>query len=255
MVKPKQKHLPVTSTNKKGARRNRMDEMDLTGEDGWVIVKKQKVVILIPPIPDTRKTTSPNPRLSQQQTTPRIALINQSHVLSEVLPEATTRVSQQQTTPRIVVTNQSHVPTMTTAGELEKSTSIFPKKDIQLAKIVRLSKIHAPAVRMGIKSLSQLDRSNLLNQRLRAENLERKLQRAGGLSRWLKSLGLEQFVTILQEKCVNKFQLVNLTMNKLKDMGAYAVGPRRKLMHAINCVCQPTVKIGPDIKTTFAYYK
>ncbi|RVW96491.1 hypothetical protein CK203_029749 [Vitis vinifera] len=79
----------------------------------------------------------------------------------------------------------------------------------------------------------------LLNQRMRALNLERKLQRAGGLSRWLALLGLGQFVKIFQRRSVDKFQLINLTMKKLKDMGADAVGPRRKLIHAIDCLCQP----------------
>ncbi|KAK9289733.1 hypothetical protein L1049_007892 [Liquidambar formosana] len=88
-------------------------------------------------------------------------------------------------------------------------------------------------------STSFIDGGVLLNQGLRASNLERKIRRAGGLSRWLVSLGLEQFVRIFRGKSVNKFQLVNLTMKKLKDMGADAVGPRRKLMHAIDCLCQP----------------
>jgi hypothetical protein len=86
---------------------------------------------------------------------------------------------------------------------------------------------------------SFLDGEMLLNQRLRASLLEKKLQKAGGLSRWLASIGLRQFVRIFQEKSFSKFQLVNLSMKKLKDMGADAVGPRRKLIHAIDCICQP----------------
>lgn len=82
------------------------------------------------------------------------------------------------------------------------------------------------------------DGGMLLNHKLRASNLEINLKRAGGLSRWLASLGVDQFVTIFQRKSVNKFQLVNLTMKKLKDMGANSVGPRRKLVHAIDCVCR-----------------
>ncbi|KAK9921542.1 hypothetical protein M0R45_030047 [Rubus argutus] len=57
-----------------------------------------------------------------------------------------------------------------------------------------------------------LDQGMLLNQRLRARNLERSFRKL----------------------------LVNLNMKKLKDMGANAVGPRRKLMHAIDCFCQPS---------------
>ncbi|CAI9273078.1 unnamed protein product [Lactuca saligna] len=76
----------------------------------------------------------------------------------------------------------------------------------------------------------------LVNTKMRALNLERKLKRAGGLNSWLVSLGLGQFVKIFRCKRVGKMQLVNLTMKKLKDMGAVAVGPRRKLMHAIDCL-------------------
>ncbi|KAK1409860.1 hypothetical protein QVD17_36389 [Tagetes erecta] len=76
----------------------------------------------------------------------------------------------------------------------------------------------------------------LVNPKMRALNLERKLRRAGGLNRWLVSIGLGQFVKIFKCKRVGKMQLVNLTMKKLKDMGADAVGPRRKLMHAIDCL-------------------
>ncbi|XP_043691560.1 uncharacterized protein LOC122642194 [Telopea speciosissima] len=82
-------------------------------------------------------------------------------------------------------------------------------------------------------------RGSLQNRRMRALNLERKLESAGGLSKWLVMQGLGQFVQIFRRKNVNKFQLVNLTMSKLKDMGADAVGPRRKLIHALDCLCQP----------------
>ncbi|MFS7990983.1 hypothetical protein Hanom_Chr12g01065431 [Helianthus anomalus] len=50
----------------------------------------------------------------------------------------------------------------------------------------------------------------LANLKMRALNLERKLKRAGGLDRWLVSIGLGQFVKIFRCKCVSKVQLVNL---------------------------------------------
>ncbi|KAI3955375.1 hypothetical protein MKW98_018476, partial [Papaver atlanticum] len=75
------------------------------------------------------------------------------------------------------------------------------------------------------------------NQKMRAANLERKLEKAGGLSRWLMSLGLGQFVQMIRMRNVDdKFQLLNLNMGKPKEMGAIAVGPRRKLMHVIDCL-------------------
>ena len=78
-----------------------------------------------------------------------------------------------------------------------------------------------------------------MDQTLRATLIERKLEKAGGMSNWLGSIGLGQFETIFNSSSVGEYQLVNLTMNKLKDMGVDAVGPRRKLMHAIDCICQP----------------
>ncbi|KAL3755483.1 hypothetical protein ACJRO7_002527 [Eucalyptus globulus] len=64
----------------------------------------------------------------------------------------------------------------------------------------------------------------ILHQQLKARNLEKKLQKAGGLSSWLMSLGLGQFVRIFRCRRINEFQLANMTMKKLKDMGAAAVG-------------------------------
>ncbi|CAN0927564.1 hypothetical protein LINGRAHAP2_LOCUS35980 [Linum grandiflorum] len=91
-----------------------------------------------------------------------------------------------------------------------------------------------PRMLPGLRSL--LDGRLLLDQTLRATLIERKLEKAGGLSNWLGSIGLGQFEAIFHS---GEYELVNLTMNKLKDMGVDAVGPRRKLMHAIDCICQP----------------
>ncbi|KAK9122989.1 hypothetical protein Sjap_012591 [Stephania japonica] len=98
---------------------------------------------------------------------------------------------------------------------------------------------HQQGSSLFLKSLGCLNNSLLKSKKLRASNLERKLNNAGGLSRWLVSLGLEQFVQIFRRNNMNKFQLLSLTMSKLKDMGADAVGPRRKLIHAIECHSQP----------------
>ncbi|KAI4389644.1 hypothetical protein MLD38_001849 [Melastoma candidum] len=84
------------------------------------------------------------------------------------------------------------------------------------------------------------DGPGLLSQQLRARNLKRKLEEAGGLVSWLLSMGLVQFVKIFEHKPVNEFQLASLTMQKLKEMGAAAIGPRRKLMHALNTGSYPS---------------
>lgn len=83
-------------------------------------------------------------------------------------------------------------------------------------------------------------RSNVVDYKLRALNLERKLQLLGGLRSWLLSQGLERFICIFEREKVGIYQLVKLTMGKLKDMGANAVGPRRKLIYAIERLCRPS---------------
>lgn len=258
MVKTKQRQLVAIPTNKNITPSGHIDssksnnDLDLLGDDSWVIVKKQRITILVPPLSAAKKLTTENPGPYQPQAT-------------------TIKTAPNQVQPPIDICS-----IMPSIEEREKSMSLAPKQGIQfarkapaqemptLAKPPRIdlrteagkpdqvgtSKIYK---RFGVSAASKvikrprllhcpsiiLDGGMLLNQRLRASNLERKLQKAGGLSRWLASLGLGQFVRIFQRKSVNKFQLVNLTMKKLKDMGANAVGPRRKLIHAINCVCQP----------------
>ncbi|KAJ4705463.1 Sterile alpha motif domain-containing protein [Melia azedarach] len=243
MVKQKQRHAKAVPENNSNT--------ECIDEESWIIVKQQKVTILIPPVPSATKSTIPNLGPSPLQAMP-ININTQSQHSNEA------------------------GPTKPLADEREKSTSLAPNRGIKTARrtphqytpsIARPAIIDSRmesenAIRVptsrpynihGLSGTSRsikrprflhgisgsLDRSVLLKQRLRALNLERKLQKAGGLSRWLTSLGLGQFVRLFQGKGVNKFQLVNLTMKKLKDMGADAVGPRRKLMHAIECVCQP----------------
>lgn len=257
MVKTKQKQLGAIPRNKNVTPSGYIDssnsnkDLDLLGEDGWVIVKKQRVTILVPPLPAVKKFIQ-NLEPSQLQAIPIEA-------------------ASDQISPQIDL-----CPRMPSGDEREKSIPLAPKKGISFARKARaqdmptLAKPSRVDLRMGAEDAAQvatskiqkrfgvsdtsraikrprvlhcpsgfIDRGMLLNQRLRASNLERNLQKAGGLSRWLAMLGLDQFVSIFQRKSVNKFQLVNLTMKKLKDMGAYAVGPRRKLIHALDCVCQP----------------
>ncbi|WRX25216.1 Sterile alpha motif domain - like 7 [Theobroma cacao] len=197
MVKSKQRQLATKHANKKNAQGGNLDssnpniELDLLGEDGWVVVKKQRVTILIPPLPVSTKSKITNQGPGQLEAMPRKEVEDQS---------------------RLSVQTCSKLPS---GNGQEKRPRSMHCRNVPIAG------------------------SMLLNRRLRVSNLERKLQQAGGLSRWLTSIGLGQFVRIFQAKSVNKFQLVNLNMQKLKDMGADAVGPRRKLIHAIDCVCQP----------------
>ncbi|KAL3532209.1 hypothetical protein ACH5RR_005730 [Cinchona calisaya] len=243
MAKKKQQQLvsaPARKKNRQGAR-----EVDFLSADGWMVVKKQKITILIPPLPASEELTMPNAEVCE----PEVSLRKTTKTLSEYSDKSY---------------SQKH-----SVSEREKSLSPAPESAIPAAKMVcpqpthSFPKLSLPrhSVSSGYPEINNLggqksigvfsamkarkqalifsDGNPLLNQRMRAINIEKKVQRAGGLSSWLASLGLERFVRIFQQKNVNKFQLANLTMKKLKDMGADAVGPRRKLMHAIDCLCQP----------------
>ncbi|XP_020594209.1 uncharacterized protein LOC110034269 [Phalaenopsis equestris] len=79
----------------------------------------------------------------------------------------------------------------------------------------------------------------VVNRRIQAMNIRRKLQSLGGMRTWLSSLRLERFAEVFEREEVGEYQLVNLSASKLKDMGVNAVGTRRKLLHAIELLCQP----------------
>lgn len=233
MAKPRQRHQKVDMEG---------------GEYDWVIVKKQKVTIFIPPLPVDEQPAITNPGETQLIAMPTISATAQSPrqiKTSRLLGHSITdgEKSMPSSPDDKVMPDNKVIPSLPVSvptrpdGSHHRRRSENPRFDN-----------HKSHMKLGVCSASKfgskryrsfLDGNVLLNQSLRALNLERKLQRAGGLSRWLASLGLNQFVKIFQRKRVNKFQLVNLTMKKLKDMGANAVGPRRKLMHAIDCLCQP----------------
>ncbi|KAK2999297.1 hypothetical protein RJ639_024567 [Escallonia herrerae] len=231
MAKPKQRQLLVKHT--KNSTLNGPEDLD----DSWVMVKMQKVTILIPQAPVTNQAAMCKPGASQPQGRPE-KFINT-------------------TSPSPVKTHSAFEREKFSSTTLEKSIPTARKDPCSrpISTFMNLSESEFPQVAkpaggfraLGVCSTSKvikrpksfLNREVLLNQSLRALNLEKKLHRAGGLSSWLASLGLDQFVKIFRGKSVGKFQLVNMTMNKLKDMGADAVGPRRKLMHALDCLCQP----------------
>ncbi|KAJ0027946.1 hypothetical protein Pint_36249 [Pistacia integerrima] len=218
MVKSRQRHLTAALEN------NSITELYLNEDEDWVIVKKQKVTILVPCLPTANKSTMPTLGPSQRQASPRKAINKQSQYSTDACSKKPIAIAK----PPLVDSRMEPENPVHARG----SVSRYTLGVMDMSRTIRRSRTFH-----GISG--SLDRSMLLNQRLRALNLERKLQKAGGLSRWLASLGLGQFVRLFQRKSINKFQLVNLNMKKLKDMGADAVGPRRKLMHAIECVCQP----------------
>ncbi|XP_022766892.1 uncharacterized protein LOC111311623 [Durio zibethinus] len=258
MVKSKQRQLAANNSNKKNTQGGRLDssnpniELDLLGEDGWVIVKKQRVTILLPPLPASKKSKMANQRPGQLEAKPQKKVEDQSKLSVQMSPKLPSEAGREKSTslahkncieiarrsPAQYISTSAKSPSLGLRVESENPGRVFSLKSHKIHGVPEASKtikrprsMHCPNV--------PFSGSILLNRRLRVSNLERKLQQAGGLSRWLTSLGLGQFVRIFQAKSINKFQLVNLNMQKLKDMGADAVGPRRKLIHAIDCVCQP----------------
>ncbi|KAD7479764.1 hypothetical protein R6Q59_008586 [Mikania micrantha] len=206
MMKSKQ---PKQHPKKIGGTQNDPDVEECV-QDGWVVVKKQKVTILIPSLPITEKCIIPS-----------IAIKEIDHV------------TPSQPDPPVTMPLASIEPT---SNPLKRNNMLKPRNphNCEPSYHKPLKICSAPKARKHCGNL--FNGHMLVNPKMRTLNLERKLQRAGGLNRWLVSIGLGQFVKIFRCKRVGKVQLVNLTMKKLKDMGADAVGPRRKLMHAIDCL-------------------
>ncbi|XVF76017.1 hypothetical protein PTKIN_Ptkin13bG0233900 [Pterospermum kingtungense] len=255
MVKSKQRQLATKHSNKKSNQGGRKDssnpniKLDILGEDGWVIVKKQRVTILIPPLPAATKSKVANHRPGQLEAKPRKKVQDQPRISVQMSPKLPSKAGREKPTSLaqkegIETARRSpaqHISTLAVSPAL--GLRVEPENPVPRSTL-KSHKLHG--VPEGSKTIIRtihcpyvpVSGNMLLNRRLRMSNLERKLQQAGGLSRWLASLGLGQFVRIFQAKSISKFQLVNLNMQKLKDMGADAVGPRRKLIHAIDCVCQ-----------------
>lgn len=240
MAKPKQRQVVAIPPNKNSTSRG--PEAELPGEDSWVIVKKQIVRILIPPLPVNKQSTTPNLGPSQPQAMPIKTINTESQCPMETCLEIHSVDEREKSMPL------APIKSIPTARRSPRPTAMPPRTDNRIGSenLDQVDNFKSRTAlwvdcnsRVSKRPLNYLAGGALLNQRMRASNIERKLRRAGGLSQWLALLGLDQFVKIFRGKSVNKFQLVNLTMKKLKDMGADAVGPRRKLMHAIDCLCQP----------------
>lgn len=256
MVKTKLRHSGTVPGRKSGTPSCLVESAETDQQhdnDDWVIVKRQRVTILIPAVPLSTRSITANHGPSNMHLMPPKIASNHSQlqmVTSTVLPS----VNEQEKTILLAAQKEAWVPRKTPPSRpnstLAKPTRVDQRIELQIPRHVSILKSHklfgvsktSNAIKQPRMLLASSRSPNLgtsLNQGLRASNLERKLERAGGLSRWLTSLGLEQFVRIFKGKSLSKYQLVNLTMKKLKDMGANAVGPRRKLIHAIDCVCQP----------------
>ncbi|KAL9662233.1 hypothetical protein QQ045_027065 [Rhodiola kirilowii] len=227
MVKRKSRQLEAPSQSK----RISSPGTTLNREDDWVIVKKQKVTILIPPLhPSEPICTSADPCVNNIEPVP----VKTAKKLLQ-LPNATDVQTNSQLRKEMPLKESDPRKGKQPCIQIQR---IPHMRDKPLAVQDTQRPLKQPR-RLLIGPTASMDGGVFLNQMMRASNLDNKIHRAGGLSNWLASLGLHKFVGLFNRRKVDKFQLVNLTMKKLKDMGATAVGPRRKLMHAIDCLCQP----------------
>lgn len=262
MVNPKQRRVPgKKQQDQVGSKTGAQDKED------WMVVKKQKITILIPPLPSKVQSPVHSVGEGQLQETPQKTQSQSSRETDsgEQLPL--------QATPSAQPCQESCSPSQETASrqsdqESAKPTISSPEQAIHLPRTsnpsltlgkppslcnkVASENSSLPSFREN-KDLGRCrpldgnreimaftDSSKFLNRRMRASYLDKKLKEAGGLDNWLVSLGLGRFVKVFHRRKVGKFHLTNLTMEKLKVMGGTnAVGPRRKLMHAIDCLCEP----------------
>lgn len=242
MARPKhQQSVRVPKTKKDSPGASQVNHLD---EDSWIIVKKQKITILVPPLPTPKQSAVHNtgesqlhvPTIKSTDTQPhQVEMHTEAHVVCErevpksLAPElAISTVAD--VAPQLI--SQVPRPLRQNEGECLESRPMPSLRTNRTTGVCSTSKITK-------LSVITADRGAMINKRIRAINLERKLESVGGLRSWLVSRGFDHFVNIFQTKSINKYQLANLTMEKLKEMGSHAVGPRRKLIHAIDCLCHP----------------
>lgn len=246
MVKKKQKQQAMEHGNDYDS----TCEVDPYEDTSWVIVKKQRITILVPPLPVAEKSAVSKPSSSQVQDIPREHVPEKSPLPAEGSPvmlsvseyeQATSLPLENDIFREVSSPHPSDLPRILGMDSRTRSKNPAKVSGQKLHEVVKTSNTSKSINRERMLNGPCYFSSGvtILHQQLKARNLEKKLQKAGGLSSWLMSLGLGQFVRIFRCRRVNEFQLANMTMKKLKDMGAAAVGPRRKLMHAIDCVCDP----------------
>lgn len=82
------------------------------------------------------------------------------------------------------------------------------------------------------RSLPILNAQNGI-RRMHFLNFERRIRKLGGIERWLLSNGLQKFVPYFEREKWNMYILFNSSMESLEKMGVLPIGPRRRLVHAI----------------------
>ncbi|KAL9242540.1 hypothetical protein vseg_016530 [Gypsophila vaccaria] len=257
MVKIKQKPIAALLSKGNDSRNSFHDssnvaaDSELSGDDSWVVVKKQKVTILIPQLPSSKQCTLRD-YLGLSRDQPHLNIPSSTNVTSAPpklphrkphdtclaegndgamphSPESDTRSS------RNVHTSPDNAVSSPGSGKMD-SRAHNADQDGVLNEIALASSRSFGNPEQSSASVPCC--TAVLNKTMRASNVRMKITKAGGLHKWLSSLGLKRFERIFGGQHLNNFQVENLSMSKLKDMGYHAVGPRRKLIHAIECLCQ-----------------
>ncbi|CAM0883703.1 unnamed protein product [Alopecurus aequalis] len=227
-------------------------------DDDWVIVKKQRVTVLIPPLsPAAANPQAGAPKLSFGQTSlPRMSKRNyntatQRKVTMKKSQESSLeglgvdgRMKTAQTHPSYNIVQQGDA---TMRGKSSRSPAApVVKSDWTKHADHANEGLSHQATEIATSSLQNtyelelpIISSHLTNKVLRARILQRQVAQFGGLRNWLLTCGLGWFVNILDSEKMGMYQIVSLTMNQLKGMGLNAVGPRRKLIHAIDSLSKP----------------
>lgn len=236
-----QQSVPVPKTKKDSPGASQINHL---AKDSWIIVKKQKVTILVPPLPAPKQSAVHNAGESLLHVStiePTDTQLHQVEMHSEAHVVCDREVPKTLAPQLAIPTVAEVVPQLISQFRRRLWQSERECLENRPMRSFRSNRTSGVCSTSKITKLSIINgnRGVMINKRIRAINLERKLESAGGLRSWLVSRGFDHFVNIFQSKSINKYQLANLTMEKLKEMGSHAVGPRRKLIHAIDCLCHP----------------
>lgn len=231
-------------------------------DDDWVIVKKQRITILVPPpSPAAASPQAGMPKISSKQTSlTRKSRRNCNGARKKHPKQLTTEKSQHSPLEGIEVDCNSE------KAQANPSESMVHQDVPRMGGEILSCSLAAPVVKSewtehtdhAVQGLFHEDTekatssfgniyrprlpiisSHLTNKVMRARLLEKRVAGFGGLRNWLLTCGFGWFVEILDSEQLGMCQIVSLTMNQLKEMGLVAVGPRRKLIHAIDSLCRP----------------
>ncbi|TVU06394.1 hypothetical protein EJB05_49606, partial [Eragrostis curvula] len=233
--------------------RNIIDE-----DDDWVIVKKQRISILIPPpSPDASNTQQDMPKVSTKQCNLTRSSKRNGDAARKKLPEQLTAKKSQDSpaeddsTEKALVNHSESIvdkgiPRMKVEVLPHSLAAPFAKSELTKGVDKAVQGLFPQDTGKATSSVRSMDKSrmpvvssNVANKIMRARLLERRVAGLDGLKNWLFDHGLGWFIDILDSEKLGMYQLVSLTMNQLKEMGLVAVGPRRKLIHAIDSLSRP----------------